>query len=848
MIFAALVRRITAVLLLLALTASPLISQINFDAGNSEVVFWNNSSVDQVALTFYATNLIFDDELELTHRFAHDDNQQSLNADQSCGYDGPWSKDGLSGDVDFWADTLGCGEYEFYIYGVGYFRLNLIDAKWGAGSNSSVYRILIEYDGSDVNLHVRSPGVNGTWMEAATVTNGSTYDYWELIQATHLSTYERERTTYNDEIFHVEGDDNLLPLPSTGVKAALLDVDLTVYTDIAVPDGASLVINGFDEGPAGYSNTTMLFDAGTGFTVYGELITMQTQYQNEFVYLQSLSDTPAAGDWNGVHCDQSSSLWLNRFNVLYAVTGLFIDGCADVEGYTIRVYHSSDDGIEIDGSNGIIHDVTSNWCGANALLITDSEIELYKGVFGSSSNQNGIVVGEGSTARLHRCSIYYNRQNGVLVSGASRAIIDSCDIFDNNTVAGESWNGVYGFFNDVWLTVRHSTVHGQNTGLCMLYAAVNGYESPSHPPRWDNPDSLARNCIYDNNYNLFGHYATFELGRAYYNGSEPHYQGGESSVYYPTTLQGWFQYSTAYLHRDFWNGNTIFNVDNSTVDTRDALVQDMANCHFEDRSSSPAPGGIYNAQALALCESWEALAADSLRTLLYGQRNTLSAQNAAMGLGLVWRIAEPAVVESYCKQMIANCSRPEVQLPAYRYLASARMAADDWSGAAQALLAMTQQTARGSQAYTSAHAMAALAMYWDGSAAAARASIDTLLQAFPTNRDIIMVHRLIGGSSASATPKRSDTAPDAQGYMLHEVHPNPFTESAMITFTLPEARNVTVSVYDINGREVQRLAEGWYAEGESRVVFHRGTLPSGTYLVRLTAGAVTRTRMMQILR
>jgi hypothetical protein len=527
------------------------------------------------------------------------------------------------------------------------------------------------------------------------------------------------------------------------------------------------VINGFDEGPAGYSNTTMLFDAGTAFTVYGELVTMQTKYQNEFISMQSLSDTPAAGDWEGLHCDGSSGLWLNRLTIDYAVTGLFIDGCTDIEAYTIRVYHSADEGIEIDGSSGILRDVTSYGCDANALLITDSEIEVYVGVFAGSSIQNGIVVGEGSTARLHHCMIYYNRQNGVLVSGAARAIIDSCDIFDNNTVTGENWNGVYGFFNDVWLTVRHSNVSGQNAGLSMVYSAVNGYESPSHPPRWDNPDSLA---------------------------------------------------------------------------------QDMAGCYFEDRGSSPTPGGIWNAQALALFESWEALTADSLRTLLYGQRNTLSAQHAAMGFDLVWRGSSSAVVESFCKQMIANCSRPEVLLPAYRYLASACMEGDDWSGAAQALLTMTRQTARGSEAYTSAHAMAALAMYWGDATTAARASIDTLLQAFPDDRDILMVQRLIGGSTVSVTPKRSGVTPDAQGYILHAVRPNPFTESAVIAFTLPEARSVTIAVYDINGREVQRLAEGWYAKGASRVVFNRGTLPSGTYLVRLTAGGVTRTRTMQILR
>jgi hypothetical protein len=144
--------------------------------------------------------------------------------------------------------------------------------------------------------------------------------------------------------------------------------------------------------------------------------------------------------------------------------------------------------------------------------------------------------------------------------------------------------------------------------------------------------------------------------------------------------------------------------------------------------------------------------------------------------------------------------------------------------------------------------MSALTKHWAGATPAARASLDTLLNAYPGNNDLVMVDRLIGGSSPQATPKRSSIDTPADGYELHDASPNPFSSSTLITFTLPEAGNVSVAVYDMAGREVQRIADGWHARGTSQAFFHRGTLPSGVYMLRMTAANATRTRMMHIIR
>ena len=67
-------------------------------------------------------------------------------------------------------------------------------------------------------------------------------------------------------------------------------------------------------------------------------------------------------------------------------------------------------------------------------------------------------------------------------------------------------------------------------------------------------------------------------------------------------------------------------------------------------------------------------------------------------------------------------------------------------------------------------------------------------------------------------------------------HPNPFRTSASIRFALPEAAPVRVVVYDAIGQEVARLADGVAEAGAHEVRFDGAGLPSGTYIVRLTAG------------
>ncbi|KAF0204205.1 MAG: Peptidase S8/S53 subtilisin kexin [Bacteroidetes bacterium] len=68
---------------------------------------------------------------------------------------------------------------------------------------------------------------------------------------------------------------------------------------------------------------------------------------------------------------------------------------------------------------------------------------------------------------------------------------------------------------------------------------------------------------------------------------------------------------------------------------------------------------------------------------------------------------------------------------------------------------------------------------------------------------------------------------------LQQNNPNPFSQSTSINYSLKESDIVTLKIYDIMGREITTLVNGFSAAGNHQVSFENADLPAGLYFAVL---------------
>ena len=109
------------------------------------------------------------------------------------------------------------------------------------------------------------------------------------------------------------------------------------------------------------------------------------------------------------------------------------------------------------------------------------------------------------------------------------------------------------------------------------------------------------------------------------------------------------------------------------------------------------------------------------------------------------------------------------------------------------------------------------------------ARIETSLQAGLTT----------GANNRSATPT---------GFTLAQNYPNPFNPGTTIAFSLPHSTHAMLKVFDILGREVATLVNGYTTSGMHEVRFDATNLASGVYVYRLTSGNFTEVKTMMLVK
>ena len=88
----------------------------------------------------------------------------------------------------------------------------------------------------------------------------------------------------------------------------------------------------------------------------------------------------------------------------------------------------------------------------------------------------------------------------------------------------------------------------------------------------------------------------------------------------------------------------------------------------------------------------------------------------------------------------------------------------------------------------------------------------------------------------------------ANQFALFPNYPNPFNPVTTIGFSLPNAQQVSLSVYNLIGQEVVSLVNKELPAGYHTINWYAGSMASGVYLSRLTSGGKTITQKMLLLK
>ena len=71
---------------------------------------------------------------------------------------------------------------------------------------------------------------------------------------------------------------------------------------------------------------------------------------------------------------------------------------------------------------------------------------------------------------------------------------------------------------------------------------------------------------------------------------------------------------------------------------------------------------------------------------------------------------------------------------------------------------------------------------------------------------------------------------------FNEIAPNPASGSVTIYFSLAQAGEVSIDVYDLAGRFIKNIVNSQYEEDANEVSWNTGEVSPGIYLIRLKAG------------
>jgi hypothetical protein len=85
-------------------------------------------------------------------------------------------------------------------------------------------------------------------------------------------------------------------------------------------------------------------------------------------------------------------------------------------------------------------------------------------------------------------------------------------------------------------------------------------------------------------------------------------------------------------------------------------------------------------------------------------------------------------------------------------------------------------------------------------------------------------------------------------FTLDQNYPNPFNPSTTISYSIPSASNVKISVFNSLGQQVKNVENGYKNAGSYKVTLNASDLNSGIYFYKIEAGQYSSIKKMMLVK
>ena len=112
--------------------------------------------------------------------------------------------------------------------------------------------------------------------------------------------------------------------------------------------------------------------------------------------------------------------------------------------------------------------------------------------------------------------------------------------------------------------------------------------------------------------------------------------------------------------------------------------------------------------------------------------------------------------------------------------------------------------------------------------------------------DVGTILKTIDGGGNVWINQNTEQIPDK--FILSQNYPNPFNPTTNIKYAIPKDGFVTVKIYDLLGREINKLVSETQKAGFYYVQFNGSSLSSGVYFYRIQSGSFVQTKKMVLIK